>query len=104
MKAKLLLPLCMLAVTGCTHSVHVNHLSDVDNIPQNAEQRQVVTAESEQSVVLGFVFDTDYVEQARDRLLAECPGRLGAVSTQFSTSHGFMHWTNRIRMRGICVQ
>ncbi|MCD8522432.1 MAG: hypothetical protein LRY66_05345 [Saccharospirillaceae bacterium] len=101
MKIRIFLPLMLL--TGCTHSVHMQHVSDFDHVSA-AEKRSVVTAETEQTVVLGFVFDTDYVDQAKQQLMAQCNGRLSAVTTQYSTSHSFLHWTNKIRMQGLCSE
>jgi len=37
-------------------------------------------------------------------LMTQCNGRLSAVTTQYSTSHGFLHWTNKIRMQGLCSE
>ena len=92
----------LILLTGCTHSVHLHHVSDSDPITAS-QQVETLTADSEQQVVLGFAFDTDYVDQARKQLLSQCPGKLAAVSTRYSTSHGFLHWTNRIHLTGLCV-
>ena len=97
------LAIATLAVlTGCTHSVHLHHVSDMDPLSASDSPKTLV-AEAEQSVVLGFVFDTHFADQAREQLLAQCPGKLTAISTRYSTSHGFLHWTNRIRLTGLCV-
>lgn len=92
-------------LTGCTHSIHISHMSDVStNTPPSANiDRYIVEASSEQTVILGFVFDTDYVDQAYQQLQQKCPNEIVAVNTQFSTSHGFLYWTNKIRMKAICI-
>lgn len=100
MKHSLIILFSALAL-GCTHSIHQQHVSDIDpNFDASSAEKIVV--QTEQKVVLGFVFDTDYVDQAYAQLQAKCQGRVGAVATQYSTSHGFLHWTNKIRMEGLC--
>jgi hypothetical protein len=56
-------------------------------------------------VVMGFVGQTDYVDQAKAQLMANCPGgAVTGITTQFSTSMGFLSWTNKILMQGLCVK
>lgn len=100
---KIVLLLSALA-TGCTHSIHMSHMSDVSAAtPAAADITQhIVEVSREQTVILGFVFDIDYVDQAYQDLQQKCPKEVVAVNTQFSTSHGFLHWTNKIRMKAVC--
>lgn len=104
MKRLLTLTMTSMLAVGCTHSIHQQHISDIDPhlVAGNSTKTVVVTAE--QQVVLWFAFDTNYVDQAYHELQQKCPGRIGAVATQHSTSHGFMYWTNKIRMEAICTQ
>lgn len=96
--------LVALLLTGCTHSIHMVHTDGFGSqMPTKTKASNIVEARSEQKVVLFFAFDTDYVNQAKAELESKCSGDLQAVSTQFSTSHGFMHWTNKILMKGICA-
>jgi len=104
MKRLITLAITSLLASGCTHSIHQQYISDIDTGLSQATNTRTVVVTSEQSVVLGFVFDTDYVDQAYADLKQQCPGRIGAIATQYSTSHGFMHWTNKIRMEAICTQ
>jgi len=100
---KLLLPL-LFVLGGCSHSIHmVNTAGFNSNDLPSHKKAKYVEARSEQNVVLGFAFDTDYVDDARASLLAQCPGEIKAVSSQFSTSHGFLYWTNKVFMKGVCV-
>ncbi len=94
----------MLALGGCTHSVHMVNTNGFGDVMPKGSTTQYIEARSEQVVVFGFVFDVDYVDEAHTRLLNQCDGNIRAVSTQFSTSHGFLHWTNKILMKGICEQ
>jgi hypothetical protein len=95
-----LLPLMLL--TGCTHSIHMVHTDGFDSGVTDQAKVHYVEAVATQDVVFYFAFDTDYVEEAKEKLEQQCPGRLSAVSTQYSTSHGFFHWTNKILMKGLC--
>jgi hypothetical protein len=98
-----LLSLSLLILGGCTHSIHMVH-TDGFSGPMPAEKKAIyVEAKSEQHVILGFVYNTDYVNHAHAALLAQCDGSIRAVSTQFSTSHGFLYWTNKILMNGVCL-
>ncbi len=89
---------------GCTHSIHLVHVSDFD--PGVAQgQGKVIKAQTEQFVVMAFAFETDYVDQAYHKLREECRGgKVQGITTQFSTSHGFFSWHNKILMQGLCVK
>lgn len=100
----LLLSLGLLTLQGCTHSIHMVHTDGFGYQAPKASQTKTVEASAEQTVVMSFAFDTNYVDEAKAKLESQCKGDLAAVSTQYSTSHGFLHWTNKIRMKGICVQ
>lgn len=102
---KKFLLLLSISITGCTHSIHISHMSDISaNTPTAVNiDKHIVEVNAEQTVVLGFAFDTDYVNEAYQKLQQKCPKEVVAVNTQFSTSHGFLHWTNKIRMKAICT-
>ena len=95
--------LLVLVASACTHSIHLVHVSDF--LPYAPGKRgRLVEARSEQFVILGFADDTNYVDRAYDRLQQKCRrGRIKGITTQFSTSHGFFSWTNKILMRGTCL-
>jgi len=80
----------------------VNSAGFEQTIPVNTEYRYV-EAMAKQHVILGFAFDTNYVDNARNSLIAQCDKELTAVSTQYSTDHGFLSWNNKILMKGICI-
>ena len=90
-------------MTGCMHSIHEVHVSDFE--PYGAfEAGKIIKAKSEQSVILGFVNQTNYVDKAYKDLESKCPkGRIQGITTQYSTSLGFFSWTNKILMQGLCV-
>ena len=93
-----------LLLSGCAYSVHNVYISDFGSY-QKLEQGEVVKATAEQFTVMGFVYDTNYVDQARTRLIAQCPqGDISGISTQYSTSLGFFSWTNKVLMQGLCTK
>lgn len=94
-------------LTNCAYSVHQVHVSDFKGISgyKKMEQGQIVQGRAEQFVILGFVQDTNYVNVAKNKLIAQCPqGEITGITTQYSTSLGFYSWTNKILMQGLCVK
>jgi hypothetical protein len=90
--------------TACTHSVHVVHVGGFDDVPSNIVKNRIESA-AEQKVILGFTRNTDYVNRAYDALKAKClEGNVDGVTTKFSTSHGFLSWTNKVTMQGQCYK
>ena len=62
-----------------------------------------IEGNASQFVVMGFVTQTDYVDQAYSHLMQACPSReIRGVTTEFWTSHGFFSWTNKVRMQAYC--
>ena len=100
---KYILLLSLALMTGCTYSVHMVHTDGFGAESTPLKKSHHVSATATQDVVFFFAFDTDYVDEARKKLEAQCPGTLSAVSTQYSTAHGFFHWTNKILMQGFCT-
>ena len=93
-----------LAFSGCTKSLHLYHAGDLRPLSQNAEFKRV-SAEAEQYVFMGFVGNTDYANQAFENLEKECPnGEIIGIHTRHSTSHGFLSWTNKIKMTATCLE
>lgn len=105
MNLKLVLSLLVVAIlSGCTHSIHMVHTDGFGlDMSSQKKRTKIIEAKSEQDVFLFFAFDTNYVDKAKNDLVSKCNGDLQAVSTQYSTSHGFLHWTNKILMKGICA-
>ena len=88
---------------GCSHSVHLVNIGDFDQ-KEKFTAGKWVKVETEQTVVLGFKFDTNYVELAHKKLIIECKtGDIQGITTRYSTSHGFFNWTNKINMQGLCL-
>ncbi len=100
---KLLGALFVILLSGCAHSVHLVHASDF--VPYaSPESGEMVEARAEQFAIMGFVSDTNYVDDAYAKLLVACPsGRITGITTQISTSLGFFSWTNKALMQGLCL-
>ena len=97
---------CLLiaALSACTYSVHQVNTSDFSTLPESTPGR-MITAESTQMVIWWFTFDTDYLTEAYKKLQQQCTDHpIQGITTQYSTSHGFFHWTNRILMKGTCLE
>jgi len=91
-------------LTACTHSIHQVHTSGFAPY-QPFKNGTLVTAKTEQFVVLWFAKDSDYVQYAYKDLMDQCvDGEITGITTQFSTSHGFLSWTNKILMQGHCFK
>lgn len=92
-----------LLASQCSHSIHLVHVSDFEP-KTSARSGRIIQATSEQLSILGFKSDTNYVEEARQKLMRQCPRHdIEGITTQFSTSHGFFSWTNKILMKGVCL-
>ncbi|WP_411821696.1 hypothetical protein [Leptospira sp. 'Mane'] len=89
--------------TGCMYSIHQFHAGDTE-LPSRSESVKQIVAESEQFTVLGIVKDTNYVDDALAKLVAQCPnGIVQSIGSRFSTDLGFLSWTNRVRLEGSCI-
>ena len=90
-----------LSLAGCAYSVHMVEMGDVDFV--RTSQAQEITASGEQFAVLGFVTQTDYVDQAMDRLKGQCPNKkISGIQARYSTALGFLSWTNKVVLHGYC--
>ena len=100
---KLVLLILLFTLGSCAHSVHEVHIGDFET-QEAFTAGKWIKAEAEQHVILGLVYDTDYVNIARNRLIEKCPkGDIQGVTTRYSTSLGFFNWTNKIFMQGLCL-
>ena len=89
-------------INGCAYSMHELHVSDY-KYPVDAGNKKV-EANSEQFVILGFVFDTNYVDAAYEKLRDQCQrGTLDGINTKYYTALGFFSWHNHINLSARCV-
>jgi hypothetical protein len=100
---------CSLAVgsTGCTFAMHEYQAGGyaaptaVAGPPRKGEW---IHARAEQSVVLGITDNTDYVDHAYAELLSQCPGDVVGINTRYSTSLGFLSYTNVVDIQAMCLR
>jgi hypothetical protein len=101
---KLLSLLIILSLNACAYSTHLVHVGGFDK-HSSLKSGKVVSAETEQFVILGFKQDINYVDNAYQNLQNKCKGgSISGITTTHSTDLGFFSWTNRIRMRGRCYR
>jgi hypothetical protein len=99
---KFILPL-LFVFGSCAHSVHQVHMSDFKPY-ESFTAGKWIKAEASQHVIFWFVKETNYVNQAREKLIAQCPkGDIQGITTRYSTSLGFFNWDNKIVMQGLCI-
>ncbi len=93
-----------LVASGCTYSIHQVHSTDyLTEVPRG--RSRVITAEATQDVILYLTTSTEYVEQAHERLLAQCPqGEIVGIHGRHSTAHSFLSFTNKLVLKGLCVE
>ena len=88
--------------TACTHSVHLVNFSDTRPYKKASEGRPI-SSHTTQFTVMGFTTETNYVNEAYQELLRQCPaGVVTGIVTKYYTDHGFFSWTNNIEMNGLC--
>lgn len=105
MRKLLMLPVLVGAafLAGCTHSVHMVHAGDFSPYKGEKSGKQI-EGKAQRRIILGFTGDTNYVERAFEELKSKCPrGRIVGVTSEFTTSHGFLSWDNKVIMKGECV-
>jgi hypothetical protein len=100
--------LCVALLQGCAvglgKSVHQYVLTETD-LPKGRQKVSSIEAEADQYVLLGFTDNTDFADEARQRLIDKCPkGRIIGISAKHSTDLGFMAYRNRMRLTGLCVE
>jgi hypothetical protein len=81
-------------------------MSQVDvgsNSANELEIGKIIEIEKSQKNILGFVYDTNYVDQAYKNLLLECPNGTSMVNVEYLTNHGFLSWTDKIRIKAVCL-
>ncbi len=102
MLSRLVSILFFLLFCSCTHSVHFSHMSDI--LPGKQKGARYINVEAQRNVILSFVFNNDFVEDARQKLMAACPGHeITGINTKYITSHGFASYTDKIRIRALCL-
>jgi hypothetical protein len=91
-----------LSTGACSFSIHQLYVGSMD--PGAAYGRgRWVEAEGKKFVILGFEFDSDYVDHAYKELESKCAGRLAQVTTEHLTAYYFLSFEQRVYLKGMCV-
>jgi hypothetical protein len=89
-------------VGGCTHSVHQYSVSATT--PVQWDRVRPIVVQSEQQVILA-TSEYTMLDEAYRKLLASCPrGDVVNVRLKRWTDHGFLSWTQKLRLEGGCVE
>jgi hypothetical protein len=100
---KLILLLTMAMLSACTSSIHMSQVDVGSDDANKVEIGKVIEIEKSQKNMLGFVYDTDYVDLAYKKLLLECPSGTSMINVEYLTNHGFFSWTDKIRIKAVCL-
>jgi hypothetical protein len=89
---------CLLSSCAHVHSFHQEPFdTSINGTP--------IVYEVEHTVWFRFDSNTDWLEEARDRFVAQCSsGQVKGVSSRLSTMNSFLHWNYHFRMAGTCVR
>jgi len=88
---------------GLGKSVHQYALTEM--VPTTGKEKaRPIEVEANQFVVLGFVYDTDFVDEARSKLLAQCQGRIVGVTAKHSTDLGVAAYRNKLKLTATCLE
>lgn len=100
---KLILLLTVAMLSACTSSIHMSQVDIANHDANKVEVGQVIEIEKSQKNILGFVYNTDYVDLAYKNLLLECPNGTSMINVEYLTNHGFLSWTDKIRIKAVCL-
>ena len=74
---------------SCAHSIHMVQATAFDR-SSTVDHPKEIEARSSQFVILSFVRQTDYVDEAYEILQSKCiNGRIEGITSQFSTNLSF---------------
>lgn len=94
--------LMMTLILNCMSSVHHFNQSEPMTFQEFSSAKKI-SSDSEQFVFLWFASDTNYVEEAVEKLNSQCPdGKVDQIGTTFKTKLGFLSWTNQLHLVGYC--
>jgi len=93
----------LIILSSCGHAIHQVQISDFRPYEKYTAGK-LIKSKATQWTFLGFVTNTNFVDKARAKLIAQCPnGDIQGILTRHSTALGFLSWTNKIIMKGLCL-
>ncbi len=86
--------------TGCLSYVHA-----VNQDTLLATRGEPISVVGEKKIWFGMNGNNDYVAEAYQSLLAECPaGTIHSLSSRYSTTDKILFQVDRVRFAGVCVK
>lgn len=98
----LLTLLALMVLSACTSSIHMSQVDVGRNSKNELVNGKVIAIEKSQKNIMGFVYNSHYVDQAYVDLLQQCPNGTAMINVEYLTNHGFLSWTDKIRIKAIC--
>ena len=88
-------------------SVSCTHLRSVSLTQIPTVRKNVISAEASRIVILGLIFDTDFVEDVVESLREKCPrGKVKGILTKHEDINYFLYmvYKKRIMAKGYCTK
>jgi hypothetical protein len=99
----LLLPCLGLPLKVAAASLVVEqHINTAEPVPAGFTARPVYATAYRRVIV--FSFDTGFVEEALNNLLAQCSGRIMGISTTYSKVPDFLLYKAKLDMNALCLE
>jgi hypothetical protein len=99
MRKLILFLILVVSATGCSHV----HSFNQDTIMETRGRKIEITGEK--TVWFNWNFDSDFIDDAYQKFLAECPkGQISGVSSRLSSENSFLHWYSRVHFAGYCSE
>jgi hypothetical protein len=93
-------------VSGCSYSMHEYQAAGYaapSSPPGPPRQAAWIHASAHQRVILGVTDNTDYVDEAYARLVAQCPGDIVGLNTRYSTALSFLSYKETVDVQAFCL-
>lgn len=91
---------CAIGLGKSVHEFSMNEAIDVST----AKKARPIELIQDQNVIIG-TFDTDYVDVAHQKLLAQCErGQIVNIRTRYSTDLGFFAYKNILKINATCLE
>lgn len=90
-----------LAMQGCmtVHSISTNQ------IPEQSQRRQWITARDSALIILGIPFGSVFVSEAQEAFVAKCPtGAIEGVLTKYQTTGYPFFSIAEVKLEGYCLK
>lgn len=90
-------------IQSCAYSVHQVYIGSMDPNVKIGSTGKWLEADAKAFVILGFHFDTKYIDEAKRELESKCSGRLAQVTTEHLTAYWFLSYDQKVVLKGLCL-